>query len=629
MLIWDANLMAVSSGEGPTLSTGAIREHLSRVLASPLFERGPRQSAFLRFIVERTLDGRQEEIKEYEIAVRVYERREDHSTRTDPIVRVEAARLRSKLREYYANEGALEPLRIELPKGTYVPEFVASDVPALAVAGPPSGGTRLFWVTAGLAVTVLLIGGWLFSLPPSGSPARAPGSKVPQSIAVLPLQLTSPAAGHSELGEHVTESLMAELQQFSMPNWHVRQQVMRVAPSQKPAADAVFHGAIQLDRDQVRVNGSLEQVSSGLVLWNGSLERELTSFPDESALAQNLAFSLAEAMNVALMARYEQELSAVFPDRAQARYEWLAAEELWRRSDPESVRKSLPLLERACRLDPNFAWAHASLAHAYLRALSFGLVSDQPYRDRAREESAKALRIGPYLGFAHAAAARIELLLDWDFQAASARCAISLGYLSSTGTVRNQCATVFSLAERYEPSDRLSRGTLVRMPDNVIALSELAASHYRRSRFEDAADFSSRAMRLRPHAVDAREIFILASLEKGAFDTALQAAREGQTLAGESARFSALAALSLARQGRRDEAAKELARAEQIAGNSYAGVFLIRPYLALQNQQQAGRYLQEALHRRHPALLEMRLDPLVKELDTRNLFDQIRKLVRT
>jgi hypothetical protein len=91
------------------LQTEAIREHLTRVLASPLFDRSQRQSAFLRFVVEKTLEGRKDDIKEYEVAVQVYERRVDHSTRADPIVRVEASRLRAKLLEYYSGDGSTSP----------------------------------------------------------------------------------------------------------------------------------------------------------------------------------------------------------------------------------------------------------------------------------------------------------------------------------------------------------------------------------------------------------------------------------------------------------------------------------------------------------------------------------------
>src|SRR5215471_20741562 len=100
-------------------SSDAAREHLARVLASPTFERSPRQSDFLRFVVGKVLSGEQDQIKEYEIAVQVYDRRATHSNRADPIVRVEATRLRARLADYYAAEGASEPLRIELPKGSY------------------------------------------------------------------------------------------------------------------------------------------------------------------------------------------------------------------------------------------------------------------------------------------------------------------------------------------------------------------------------------------------------------------------------------------------------------------------------------------------------------------------------
>src|SRR5260370_40722604 len=99
-----------------------VRQNLDRALASPLFVRSPRQSGFLRFVVEKVLAGEPEQIKEYEIAVHVHGRRADHSNQTDPIVRVGAARLRSKLQQDYATDGLREGMRIELPKGGCVPE---------------------------------------------------------------------------------------------------------------------------------------------------------------------------------------------------------------------------------------------------------------------------------------------------------------------------------------------------------------------------------------------------------------------------------------------------------------------------------------------------------------------------
>ena len=78
---------------------------------------------FLRFTVETTLAGKADELKEYSIALAVFDRDPDFDPRSDPVVRSEARRLRSKLTSYYANEGAQHELVIEMPKGGYVPQF--------------------------------------------------------------------------------------------------------------------------------------------------------------------------------------------------------------------------------------------------------------------------------------------------------------------------------------------------------------------------------------------------------------------------------------------------------------------------------------------------------------------------
>jgi Tfp pilus assembly protein PilF len=100
-----------------------IRTHLERILASREFESAPRLSAFLRFVVETTLDGKAREIKESLIAVEVYGRPADYNPQIDSTVRVEAGRLRVRLQKWYGTEGANERIRIELPKGGYVPVF--------------------------------------------------------------------------------------------------------------------------------------------------------------------------------------------------------------------------------------------------------------------------------------------------------------------------------------------------------------------------------------------------------------------------------------------------------------------------------------------------------------------------
>src|SRR5215467_11157356 len=100
----------------------AVREHLQRLLASPNFVRSERQSRFLRFVVERHLDGRDSELKESVIALEVFGNR-DYDPNQDSLVRTEAGRLRARLAEYYQREGTGAALVIELHKGGYIPVF--------------------------------------------------------------------------------------------------------------------------------------------------------------------------------------------------------------------------------------------------------------------------------------------------------------------------------------------------------------------------------------------------------------------------------------------------------------------------------------------------------------------------
>ena len=106
-----------------------VRAQCDRILSSNIFLHSIRQSAFLDYVVTAKLEGRSDTIKEFAIAFDVFERDKSFDPNFDSIVRVEASRLRSKLREYYDDEGAGDQLRIEIPKGHYVPVFSPIDVP--------------------------------------------------------------------------------------------------------------------------------------------------------------------------------------------------------------------------------------------------------------------------------------------------------------------------------------------------------------------------------------------------------------------------------------------------------------------------------------------------------------------
>ena len=113
-----------------------VRHQLDRLLASSGFANAGRMSRFLKFVVEKTLAGEGERLKEYVIGIEVFDRDASYDPRLDSIVRVEAARLRAKLAEYYAGQGRGDPVVLSLPKGGYAP-IVTLTSGALVVNGAP------------------------------------------------------------------------------------------------------------------------------------------------------------------------------------------------------------------------------------------------------------------------------------------------------------------------------------------------------------------------------------------------------------------------------------------------------------------------------------------------------------
>lgn len=100
-----------------------VEIRLGHVLESPTFKAAPRLAAFLRFVVDATLLGQAEQIKAYTIAVAALGRPDSFDPATDSIVRVEAGRLRRALARYYDNDLTSDTVIIELPLGSYVPQF--------------------------------------------------------------------------------------------------------------------------------------------------------------------------------------------------------------------------------------------------------------------------------------------------------------------------------------------------------------------------------------------------------------------------------------------------------------------------------------------------------------------------
>jgi len=118
----------------------AVHEQLEKLLADPLFSLSRRYPIMLRRIVEDTLSGRTQNLKERVLGMELFDRAADYDTNSDAIVRVTAAEIRKRIAQYYHNEKHASEIRIELPVGSYVAEFkpalIAKEPPAAEPASP-------------------------------------------------------------------------------------------------------------------------------------------------------------------------------------------------------------------------------------------------------------------------------------------------------------------------------------------------------------------------------------------------------------------------------------------------------------------------------------------------------------
>ena len=147
----------MAAGETPSSADArAIEEQVARLVASPELSGAARLCAFLEFVVRRTLAGQSEEIKEYVIGTKVFDRPNSFDPRVDTIVRVQASKLRSRLMEYYLTSGANDPIVIELPRGSYVPIFRATTSPAMSGESPATRAeTARQWIRRGARAWII------------------------------------------------------------------------------------------------------------------------------------------------------------------------------------------------------------------------------------------------------------------------------------------------------------------------------------------------------------------------------------------------------------------------------------------------------------------------------------------
>src|SRR3954453_5796225 len=121
--------MATADAKGPETAPltpeiqSAIRAELDAMLKASIFAQSGRCKKFLTYVVLETLAGNAAELKERTIGVSVFNRASDYGTGDDSIVRVTANEVRKRLGQFYGESQVAHPIQIELPRGSYVPEF--------------------------------------------------------------------------------------------------------------------------------------------------------------------------------------------------------------------------------------------------------------------------------------------------------------------------------------------------------------------------------------------------------------------------------------------------------------------------------------------------------------------------
>ena len=262
----------------------AVIAALEQLLGWPEIVRSPQLGRFLDYIVTRTLDGDGGSIKAYSIAVDVFGRAPDFDPQADPIVRVQARRLRSLLDEYYRGPGAGEMIRITLPVGRYVPEFVAvtNDVPQIVetpealdpvepveTSKPPRSGFALAWfAVAAIAIVIAALAYLLSTWGPRPSQVAAVSSVQRPSITIVEFQNLTGQPPEAPQVAGLAIELVTDLEQFEDISVHYGG-----SGAVPEIADLhyVLTGIVRRDADSVQYSAILTDALSGAVVWNKTI----------------------------------------------------------------------------------------------------------------------------------------------------------------------------------------------------------------------------------------------------------------------------------------------------------------------------------------------------------------------
>jgi serine/threonine-protein kinase len=360
---------------------------LEKILAHQLFSRSGRMVRFLRLTVERSLAGQADQLKEYLLGVEVFDRKPSYDPRVDPIVRVEARRLRAKLKAYYEGDGRADPVLIEFLSGGYAPRLTLRDVPRDA---PPERPRQ----EAGII-----------------------------TVAVLPFADLGAKPENQYFSDGLTEELIHALTKvpgMRVVAWNTaaqlrdRQQDVGSIRDQLQVG-TVLTGSVRISGASLRVRAQLIDTATGVYLWSETFDRQME---DVFAIQEEIARAIVRTLPVqpagggegALLTRGRSSIGS-FDYYLRGRY-------YWHRRTPQDLERSIGYFDAAILADPNSALAHSGLADAHTLLAEYGLTSPVVAMPKARAAAMRAIELDPALAEAYASLALIRSLYDWEWQEA-------------------------------------------------------------------------------------------------------------------------------------------------------------------------------------------------------------------